>query len=164
MDICPQTVLRIYAIFLVYPDIILHNPLFRQKLIGRNTVAISFPRFHPRILIVRDLLQYLSAIHSKCIHNKVYRSLLVIRQGILGSFQKCEPSIIDRIIFEIPEQLIYLRIDRTVYPRPAVLFKDRSSIQCGIHALDKVKQLLKHKRRHLFQLFKDICDHPEHLI
>ena len=108
MDICPQTVLRIYAIFLVYPDIILHNPLFRQKLIGRNTVAISFPRFHPRILIVRDLLQYLSAIHSKCIHNKVYHSLLVIRQGILCSFQKCEPSIIDRIIFEIPEQLIYL--------------------------------------------------------
>ena len=164
MNICPQAILRIYPIFLVYQDIILHDPLFRQKLTGRNAVAISFSRFHPRILIMSNPFQHLSAIHPERVHNKVDHPLLVIRQGILCSFQKCESRVIDRIIFEIPEQLIYLRIDRAVYSRPAVLFKDRSSIQCGIHALDKVKQLLKHERRYLFQLFKDICDHPEHLI
>ena len=143
MDICPKTVLRVYAVFLV-----------RQKFIRRNAVSISFSRFHPRILVVRDLLQYLSAIHPERVHNKVNHTFFVIRQGILCPFQKREPRIIDRIIFEIPEQLIYLRIDRTVYPSPAIL----------LHTLDKVKQLLKHERRHFFQLFKDICDHPEHLI
>ena len=164
MDICPQAVLHIYAVFLVYQDIILHDPLFRQKLTGRYAVSVSFPRFHPRILIVRDLLQYLSAIHPERVHNKVNHPLLVIRQGVLCSFQKREPRIIDRVIFKIPEQLIYLRIDRTVHPRPAILFKDRLSIQCGIHTLAKVKQFLKHERRHLFQLFKDICDYPKNLI
>ena len=110
MDICPKTVLRVYAVFLVYQDIILHDPFFRQKFIRRNAVSISFSRFHPRILVVRDLLQYLSAIHPERVHNKVNHTFFVIRQGILCPFQKREPRIIDRIIFEIPEQLIYLRL------------------------------------------------------
>lgn len=91
--------------------------------------SISFPCLHPRILIMHDLFQYLSAIHSECIHYKVDHPFLVFRQGILRSFQKREPRVFDRIIFEIPEQIIHLGINRTMHPRPAILFKDRLSIQ-----------------------------------
>ena len=69
-----------------------------------------------------------SAIHAECIHYKVNHPFLAICQGILRSFQKCESRIIDRIILKISEQVIYLRINRTMYPRPAIFPKNRSSI------------------------------------
>ena len=91
---------------------------------------------------MRDSLQYLPSIQSERVHNKIQHPLLIIRQDIPRSFQKCEPRIINRIIFEIPEQFINFRIDRTMNPRPAILLKDWSFIQCGVYALYERQELV----------------------
>lgn len=135
VDIGPQSLLCIYAIFPIHRHVILHNPLFRQKLTGRNAVSIPISRLQTRLLIMRNLLQYFSTIHTKSIHNKVNHPLLIVRERIFRSLQECETCIINWIIFEISKQVIHLRINRTVDPRPAVFRKNRHSIQSRINTL-----------------------------
>ena len=106
-DICPQAVLRIYAIFPVHRNIILHNPFFWQERTGRNAVVKSLSRFQPRFLVMRNLFQYFSSIYAKSIYDKFNYPLFIFRQRAFRSFQKREACIINRIIFEIPEQIIY---------------------------------------------------------
>ena len=58
---------------------------------------------------------------------------------VFNTIKDCETGILNRIVFEIPEQIIYNRVYWSMYPSLTGFGKHRCSVECIRYSMNKIK-------------------------